>query len=166
MKAFEYHTPGGECIDTTARNMVSLAKQIGGSVRGEHNGVKLKAGPTTKPASIVRFHRRELNRKHQDYLKSPAYKRDQEWARKREESDRRRQLMFEGALAFAPPKMTIKDEARYKAIVSINGRNSLGRTIINFAESWARLMEARTAKGDTASPNVPRRLLVSPIAAP
>ena len=66
----------------------------------------------------------------------------------RREEQRRQDLMLEGALSAAPEKMTIRDKKAYR---SINRTNSdpYGQSVIHYAETWARLMEARMTHGDT-----------------
>lgn len=150
-KQLDYYTRPGEYIDTTVRNLIALAKEKGKTVWGEHNDIRIKATPTSTIASVLKFRKKEEARQERAYLKSPAFRRDQERQRKQEEADRRRQLMFEGAIAVAPLKMALKNVAQYKEVVKINGNTSLGRQIIEFADTWARLMEARIAKGDTVA---------------
>lgn len=143
----KYEALAGENVSETGKNMVALAKKSNQTVTADFNGITLTAKPTTAPPSIVKFYNEESNRRHEQYIKSPEYKKQQ---REAKEADRRQKLMLEGALATAPEKMTLKDEEGWKKSVAANS-DGYGSGATRFAERWARLMEGRIANGDTVA---------------
>lgn len=140
-----YKPMAGENVSETAGRMVALAKKANGPVTAKFNDIALTAKPGDKPDAIVRYYQAESNRRHEEYVNSPEYKKRQ---REAEKAQRRQDLMLKGALATAPEKMTLRDEEGWKKAVAAN-KVGYGGGIISFAERWARLMEGRMANGDT-----------------
>ncbi len=55
---------------------------------------------------------------------------------------------LQAELATAPEKMTLRDEAMWNEYQS-NNTEPYGLGVIQYAETWARLMEARMSRGET-----------------
>lgn len=140
-----YEPLAGENVSETAKRMVALAKKTKGPVTAKFNDIALTAKPGDNPESIVKYYETESNRRHEEYVKSPEYKKRQ---REAEEAQRRQDLMLKGALAAAPKKMTLRDEEGWKKAVAAN-TDGYGGGVMSFAERWACLMEGRMANGDT-----------------
>ena len=140
-----YEPMAGENVSETAKRMVALAKKTKGPVTVKFNDIALTAKPGDNPEVIVQYYQTESNRRHEEYVKSPEYKKRQ---REAQEAQQRQDLMFKGALAAAPEKMTLRDEKGWKKAVATN-TDGYGGGVISFAERWARLMEGRMANGDT-----------------
>lgn len=140
-----YEPMAGENISETAKRMVALAKKTKGPVTAKFNDIALTAKPGDNPDAIVQYYQTKSNRRHEEYVKSPEYKKRQ---REAQEAQRRQDLMLKGALAAAPEKMTLRDEEGWKKAVAAN-TDGYGGGIISFAERWARLMEGRMTNGDT-----------------
>lgn len=132
-------------ITETAKRMVVLAKKTKGPVTAKFNDVVLTAKPGDNPDAIVQYYQTESNRLHEEYVKSPDYKKQQREAKK---AQQRHNLMLKDALAIAPAKMTLRDEESWKKRV-VNNTDGYGGKVTSFAERWARLMEGRMANGDT-----------------
>ena len=135
----------GDTVSGTAKRMVALAKKTKEPVTAEFNDITLTAKPDDNPDAIVQYYQTESNRRREEYVKSPEYKKRQHEA---EEAQRRQDLTLKGALAAAPRKMTLRDEEGWKKSVAAN-TDGYGGGVISFAERWARLMEGRMANGDT-----------------
>lgn len=135
----------GEDVSETIDRMVALAKETKGPVTAKFNDIALTAKPGDNHNAILQYYRTESNRRHEEYVKSPEYKKRQCEA---EEAQRRQDLMLEDALAIAPKKMALRDEEGWKKAVAAN-TDGYGGRIMSFAERWARLMEGRMANGDT-----------------
>jgi len=140
-----YEPMAGENVSETAKRMVALAKKTKGPVTAKFNDIALTAKPGDNPEAIVQYYQTESNRRHEEYVKSPEYKKRQ---REAKEAQQRQDLMLKGALAVAPEKMTLRDEEGWKKSVAAN-TDGYGCGVISFAERWARLMEGRMANGDT-----------------
>jgi len=140
-----YEPMAGENVSETAKRMVALAKKTKGPVTVKFNDIALTAKPGDNPEVIVQYYQTESNRRHEEYVKSPEYKKRQ---REAQEAQQRQDLMLKGALAAAPEKMTLRDEKGWKKAVATN-TDGYGGGVISFAERWARLMEGRMANGDT-----------------
>ena len=140
-----YKPMAGENISETAKRMVALAKKTNGTVTAKFNDIALTAKPSDNPDAIVQYYQTESNRRHEEHVKSPEYKKRQ---REAKEAQQRQDLMLKGALAAAPEKMTLRDEEGWKKAVAANG-DGYGGGVMSFAERWARLMEGRMANGDT-----------------
>lgn len=140
-----YEALAGENVSETAKRMVALAKKTKGAVTAKFNDIALTAKPGDNPESIVKYYQTESNRRHEEYVKSPEYKKRQ---REAEETQRRQDLMLKSALAGTPKKMALRDEEGWKKAVAAN-TDGYGGGVMSFAERWARLMEGRMANGDT-----------------
>ena len=75
---------------------------------------------------------------------SPEYKARQEEAERKE---REAKVAREAALVGAPEKMTLRDAEGWKKACDAN-KDGYGGAVMTYAERWARMMEARMAKGE------------------
>ncbi len=139
-----YEPMAGENISETAKHMVSMAKKTKEPVMARFNDITLTANLDGDADSVVQYYYAESNRRREEYVKSPEYKKRQ---RESKEAQRRQDLMLKNALAVAPEKITLRDEEGWKKAVAANV-DSYGGGIISFAERWARLMEGRMANGE------------------
>ena len=108
-------------------------------------GCGLTAKPGDNPDAIVQYYQTESNRRHEEYVKSPEYKKRQHEAQK---AQRCQDLILKGAFMVVPEKMTLRDEEGWKKTVAAN-TDDYGGGVMSFVERWARLMEGRMANGDT-----------------
>lgn len=72
MKTYKPMT--SENISETAKQMVALAKETRGFVTAKFNDIELVAKPDDNPDAIVQYYQTELNRRQEEYLKSPECK--------------------------------------------------------------------------------------------
>ncbi len=145
MKVQNYEPCAGEDIDETAQKMAELAAGKHCAVRATFNDIVLTAKPTTKPHAIVTYFWAESNRRREKYLTSPEYA---ERYRQAEEDQKRQDALLKSALLAAPTNMTLRDEVGWKKAVEANP-DPYGSAVMQYAEMWARLMEARIVAGDT-----------------
>jgi len=123
--------------------MVELATESDDTVIAEFNGIKIYAHPVGSPESIVAYYQDEVNRKHEEYVNSPEYKKQLQKAR---EAQERQEATLKDALAVSPKKMTLSDKARWEKTVAAN-TDGYGSAVIRYAERWARIMEGKIASG-------------------
>jgi len=135
-------------ITGSAEKMVALANKINEVVKANFNDVEITANPGGNANTIVDFYHAEFDRRYEEYVNSPEYKKRQ---REAKDAQRRQNLMLEGALAVAPENMTLRDEEDWKKLIKSIAADAdgYGGGIISFAERWARLMEGQIANGDT-----------------
>jgi hypothetical protein len=136
---------GGEHIAAAAERAVELAKENREPVRFTFNGIELVATAETRPACLVKIYKDETARRHDAYVKSPAYAKAQREAKERDE---RKRATLAGALPQCPEHMSLKDPAAWESWVKAN-QDPYGKACVEYAELWARLMEGRMAHGDT-----------------
>ena len=140
-----YEPMVGENVSKTAKRMVALAEKTKELVTAKFNDIVLMAKPGDNPDAIVQYYQTESNRRHEEYVKSPEYKKRQHEAQK---AQRCQDLILKGAFMVVPEKMTFRDEEGWKKTVAAN-TDDYGGGVMSFAERWARLMEGRMANGDT-----------------
>ena len=140
-----YEPMVGENVSKTAKRMVALAEKTKELVTAKFNDIVLMAKPGDNPDAIVQYYQTESNRRHEEYVKSPEYKKRQHEAQK---AQRCQDLILKGAFMVVPEKMTLRDEEGWKKTVAAN-TDDYGGGVMSFVERWARLMEGRMANGDT-----------------
>src|SRR3990167_2101917 len=141
----QYEPMAGENITETADRMQAMADSTGEEVRATFNDVPLTAKPFGRALEIASFYSAEVQHRHDEYLKSPQYQEDH---RRKEEANRIRDNLLEGALMFAPEHMTLLDEEGWRKSVEVN-TDGYGSAVMRYAERWARIMEGRMANGET-----------------
>lgn len=144
MKTKTYESMPGNHIATACKEAVAMAKSEGCNVTFSFNEVSLTATPDTDPDALAQSYSDECSRRHAEYVASPEYKlRQEESERKQREQNAARAT----ALATAPANMTLRDADGWRKSCEAN-RDGYGGAVMTYAERWARLMEARMAKGE------------------
>jgi hypothetical protein len=144
MKTQKYEARAGDTIQSTCEVTVEIARNQSCNVEFDFNGIKLVATPTTDPAVLAKSYSDECERRRQEYIASPEYKAQQEAY---EQKERERKDKVSSLLASAPANMTLRDPESWKKANEANP-DGYGGAIMTYAERWARLMEARMAKGE------------------
>lgn len=134
----------GNHIDTVCQSACEMAKAENCRVQFDFNEIELTASPETDPAALSKSYSDECNRRHEAYIASPEYKRQQEEAARKE---RERKSKVEAMLADAPAEMSLADPDGWAKAKAANS-DPYGGAVMTYAERWARLMEARMAKGE------------------
>lgn len=140
-----YEPEPGENVYQTALTMVTIATESADTVQAKFNDIELTANPGDDHRSITDYYHKESQRRHDEYVSSPAYKEAQERA---EERGRQRDRKLAEALAEAPPAMTLRDKEGWDTCLKANA-DGYGAAILRYAELWARLMEGEMIKGTT-----------------
>lgn len=134
----------GTHISAACKEAVEMAKRESCNVEFDFNEITLTATPDSDPAVLAQSYSDESQRRHEAYIASPEYKaRQEESARK----DRERKALVESPLVGAPANMTLRDADGWKKACDAN-RDGYGGAVMTYAERWARLMEARMARGE------------------
>lgn len=141
----QYESLPGDHIDRVAERMVELANKSYEFVMTEFNEINVIANPGEDPREVAARFRAEQQRRSDEYRASPEYQQRQ---REYEEKEQRKKLMLEGALLVAPEKMTLRCPEGWKKTVDAN-TDPYGAATVQYAETWARLMEGRIANGGT-----------------
>lgn len=144
MKTLKYESMPGNHITTACKEAVEMARRENCNVEFDFNGQTFMATPTTEPDVLAQFFSEECERRHREYIASPEYKARQEEAERKE---RGRKEKVEAMLAGAPEHMTLRDASGWKKACDAN-KDGYGGAVMTYAERWARLMEARMAKGE------------------
>jgi len=134
----------GNTIQSACEEAVKMARQELCNVEFNFNYQKLTATPETDPKALAKHYMDECERRHAEYVASPEYKRQQE---EYDRKQRERENALNAALAGAPEHMTLRDPEGWKTSCEINSDGD-GGAVMTYAERWARLMEARMAKGE------------------
>ncbi len=134
----------GNHISTACKEAVEMARRDSCNVEFDFNEITLTATPETDPAALAQSYSDECDRRHRAYIASPEYKARQEEA---EWKERERKARVATVLADAPASMTLRDAAGWKKACDAN-RDGYGGAVMTYAERWARMMEARMAKGE------------------
>jgi hypothetical protein len=144
MKSQKYESIPGNHISESCREAVAIAKRDNCNVAFDFNEIPLVAAPSSDPAELERAYSRECDRRHEAYIASPEYKqRQDEQARK----ERERADKLNAILRGAPEAMTLKDADGWAKANAAN-RDGYGGAVMSYAERWARVMEARIARGE------------------
>jgi hypothetical protein len=144
MKTITLETYGGNHIATVCKTAVEKAIIENCHVEFEFNGQKITASPDSNPDQMVQAFSDERERAHQAYIASPEYKARQEEAARKE---RERKAKVEAILADAPETMTLADAEGWGKAKAANS-DPYGGAVMTYADRWARMMEARMAKGE------------------
>lgn len=137
----------GETIAEAATEMARMANRFKETVTATFNDISVTCEPGTHPKAITDWYASECNRRREAYINSDAYK---EQRAKAAEEYRVRKLKLDEALLAAPASMTLRDPEAWKVCCEAN-TDGYGGAVIQYAELWARLMEARLAHGGTIS---------------
>lgn len=145
----------GSTISKTAVDMVT-AVTLNGYARAEatFNDIKLSVDRPSGGMSsiaemertIVDYYYAESARRRDEYLASDEYKEQQ---RAYEEKVARERIEYEDAISQAPTSMSYIEgygEAKWKAFVDAN-QDGYGGAVVQFAETWARLVEGAMEAG-------------------
>jgi hypothetical protein len=144
MKTITLETYGGNHIATVCKTAVEKAIAENCHVEFDFNGQKITASPDSNPDQMVQAFSDECDRRHREYIASPEYKARQEEAARKE---RERKAKVETILADAPETMTLADADGWGKAKAANS-DPYGGAVMTYAERWARMMEARMAKGE------------------
>lgn len=134
----------GNHISTACKEAVEMARRDSCNVEFDFNEITLTATPDTDPVVLAQSYSDECDRRHRAYIASPEYKARQEEAERKE---RERKAKVDAVLANAPANMTLRDADGWKKACDAN-RDGYGGAVMTYAERWARMMEARMAKGE------------------
>ena len=134
----------GSHISTACKEAVEMARRDSCNMEFAFNEITLTATPDTDPEALAKSYSDECDRRHRAYIASPEYKARQEEAERKE---REAKVAREAALVGAPEKMTLRDAEGWKKACDAN-KDGYGGAVMTYAERWARMMEARMAKGE------------------
>lgn len=134
----------GNHIATVCKNACEMAKAEHCNVEFDFNDQKLTATPDTDPEALAQSYSDERDRRHREYVASPEYKARQEEAASKE---RERKEKVKTILANTLSTMSLADSEGWEKAKKANS-DPYGGAVITYAERWARLMEARMAKGE------------------
>lgn len=134
----------GDTISSACGAAVEIAIQENCNIEFEFNGQKLTASPESDPEQLEQSYSDECERRRREYIASPEYKAQQEDAASKE---RDRKAKVESILEDGPDEMTLADPEGWERAKEANS-DPYGGAVITYAERWARLMEARIAKGE------------------
>jgi hypothetical protein len=144
METKRYESMPGNHISTACKEAVEMARRDSCNVEFDFNEITLTAKPDTDPAALAQSYSDECERRHRAYTASPEYKARQEEAERKE---RERKAKVDAVLADAPANMTLRDPEGWKKACDAN-QDPYGGAVMTYAERWARMMEARMAKGE------------------
>ena len=134
----------GNHISEACRNAVATAKRERCKIQFDFNEIELTATPTTDPDQLANAFMAESERRHAAYIASPKYKR---FVAEQERKERERETKLRVLLANMPAHMTLRDAEVWKKSCEVNS-DGYGGAVMKYAERWARVMEARMAKGE------------------
>ncbi len=145
MKTKRYESMAGNHISVACKEAAELARRDSCNVEFDFNEITLTAKPDSDPAALAKFYSDECDRRHEAYIASPEYK-----AREAayELKERGRKSKVAEVLADAPEHMTLRDADGWKKACDAN-QDGYGGAVMTYSERWARLMEARMAKGES-----------------
>lgn len=144
MKTITLETYGGNHISAVCKTAVEKAIAENCHVEFDFNGQKITASPDSNPERMVQAFSDECDRRHREYIASPEYKARQEEAARKE---RERKAKVETILADAPEPMTLANAEGWEKAKAANS-DPYGGAVMTYAQRWARMMEARMAKGE------------------
>ena len=111
------------------------------------NGVNVTAQPGDDPDSLHARWNDQMDANAAAYRASPEYAEAQ---RKRAEKEAKKKAEYDELIALAPVEPTWTDRALWNGWVKAN-TDGYGAATIHYARTWARLMEAAVAHGQTIS---------------
>jgi hypothetical protein len=132
-------------INKYSEAMQKQADQEGAKVEHTFNEVPIFAVPGETASEPAARCMKEMERRRQEYLKSPECKRREEEARRRQKEQ---DAALEDALAAAPGEMSFSDKGAWEEGLEKN-QDGYGGAVYRYAETWARLMEGRLVQGET-----------------
>lgn len=144
MKTKRYESIPGNHISTACKEAVEMARRDACNVEFDFNEITLTATPDTDPSALSKSYSDECDRRHREYIATPEYKAKQEESAR---LDRERKAKNAALLAAAPASMTLRDAEGWKKACDAN-KDGYGGAVMTYAERWARMMEARMAKGE------------------
>lgn len=144
MKTLKYEPGCGMHISQACIEAVKMALLENCIVEFSFNEIPMTALDDTDPAVLAQYYHDECERRYQAYISTPEYKARQEEA---ERQHRERVAKREAALSDAPEHMTLRDAEGWQKACDAN-KDGYGAAVMTYAERWARLMEARMAKGE------------------
>lgn len=144
MKTEKIEILAGDTIQEACREAVIMAKELNSFIEFNFNNQVIIASSSSDPKELVKNYMDESARRHQEYINSDKYKREQEeYARKELEKAEKLNLYLKDA----PEKMTLKDQNAWISTCEAN-TDFYGGGVIRYAEQWARLMEVRISNGE------------------
>lgn len=146
MKRIDPEKPWLWHVNEAAAACVKLARETGEEVRCEFNGTDLVVPPGTTASDAVAAWDREMSRKADEYRASPEFKRAE---KERQRVERERKAASKAALAGAPA-ISLREPEKWATCVRVNS-SPYGAAAVRYAETWARIMQARMAAGATVA---------------
>lgn len=141
----KYEPRAGDRINDSCVEAVRMAVINNCEVEFDFNDQKLIATPNSDPTELAASYMAESQRRHDEYIASDKYKRQQEEAKSKQQEHN---TSLKEALAVAPEHMSLRDGDGWKTFCEKN-TDPYGGAVVTYAERWARLMEAEMAKGLT-----------------
>src|SRR5574338_177638 len=143
-----YEARFGYTIDDECRRLV-IAATVHGPSKMVFNDITIEATHASDPLALAQFYRDESERRHQEYINSDLYKQRMTEAAAAEE---RKKTAYDTAIADATSRgvmaPTWSDHEAWQKTVAANP-DDYGAAIMRYAETWARLMEARVLAGSS-----------------
>lgn len=143
-----FHAKIGQDIRDACAELVAFAVK-NGPTKMDFNNITINAYENSDPAALAKYYRDEMDRQHQEYIASDLYKQRQAEAAVEQA---RREAAYKAAIADADARNVVaptwSDPEAWQKTVEAN-RDGYGGAIMQYAETWARLMEARVLAGET-----------------
>ena len=131
-------------ISSACAEAVATARAEQCKVEFKFNDRMVTALPDSDPAALAEGYMEACRKAHEIWLASPeCKKREEEYAAKAAAKNK----ALAEALATAPAEMSFADKSFWDKQLEVN-KDGYGGGILSFANRWARLMEARIAKGE------------------
>lgn len=147
MKTIRHEFMPGHHISIACEEAVKLARQDSCNVEFDFNDITLTATPDTNPETLASSYSQECKRRHEAYLASPEYK---EACKRADEREREKKEKAAAALVGAPEEMTLLGAEGWRKAREANS-DGYGGAVMSYADRWARMMEARMARGEQLS---------------
>lgn len=139
-------SPGSE-VSRACKELVYLAGITDQPQTIDFNGVSITATGNDSSTELRAAWSRTMDERAAAYRASPEYAERQ---RKAEEAARAKAATFAELIEFAPAEPTWAHPDKWQDWVDAN-KDGYGGTCVSFARTWARLMEAAIAGGDTVA---------------
>lgn len=137
----------GSDVGRACKELVYLAALTDSPQTIDFNGVSITAAKDDNPQVLRDAWQAEMDVCHAAYLASPEYAESQ---RKAEEAARAKVAAFAELIVKAPAEPTWAHPDKWQDWVDAN-KDGYGGTCVSFARTWARLMEAAIAEGETVA---------------
>ena len=147
----EYKPQAGESIKTCTERMVKVAHETNTEVTAKFNGIEIIATAGSVPAEIEKEYVATCRNRTEAYRKSDEHKKAKEAQNARQ---RERDLQFKYDSSKAPLTMSfasLEAERNWQKFQSSNKGSAYGNAILDYAQIWARLMEAKISQGKTVA---------------